>query len=470
MKYSFFLFSLLFHIISGGIHTYSQVLYDTQSIMKITYERNDRIKAAFYKLESAKSNFSLFESEYTQFNPIVLDTRFNTNSDKIKESEASVGMEKEFFDGSSIGVYTGNNTGWGGTDDNRVTQYIETSVRFPLFSSNVKLQRLIKRTFEENSLYSAHLDYVDAVRENILNALEMYYDFLPRYKIYQMYQDRKKEILKLTQNDSISGRTEDVRQLLAEANSLQTEISNYEIGAISLKTNLKRWMNIDALGFEEIMPITLDFNQPGYWGEYYIITEVDSILQKALRNDTEFKVLKLIKTNAEEKKKLALKGKWDIFLSAGSRYNLYDIEGGIKSSSYWLATGGLQVRRFDQKTLDFTVKKAISDISSIEATIDDRIKEITIEINLRKETLIKKKEQLIATRISLDAWKQNYNIKLKAFISGTETIENLQLAFRSMVTTEVSMLNQENNYLDSIRDLDYVCGVYFEFLNIKIDA
>jgi len=438
--------------------------------MKITYENNDRIKAAYHKLESAKSNFSLFESEYTQFNPLIVDTRFNTNSDKIKESEASVGMEKEFFDGSSIGVFTGNNAVYGEAEGNRMTQYIETSVRFPLFSSNVKLQRLIKRTFEENSLYSAHLEYVEAVRQNILNALEMYYDFVPRYKIYEMYKNRKKEIQKLIQNDSISERIEDIRQLSAETNSLQNEISNYEIISISLKTNLKRWMNIDTIGFDQILPITLDFSNTGYWGEYYIITEVDSILQKALRNDTEFKVLKLIKTNAEEKKKLAMKGKWDIFLSAGSRYNLYDMEGGIKSSNYWLATGGLQVRRFDQKTLDYTVKKALSDIASIDATIDDRIKEITIEINLRKETLMKKREQLMATRKSLDAWKQNYNFKLSSFKNGGETVENLLLAFRSMVTTEVSLLNQENNYLDSIRDLDYVCGIYFEYLNIKIDT
>ncbi len=44
------------------------ILYPN-NIIRLTFQNNDRIKAAYFKLESAKNDFKLFESEYTQFNP-----------------------------------------------------------------------------------------------------------------------------------------------------------------------------------------------------------------------------------------------------------------------------------------------------------------------------------------------------------------------------------------------------------------
>ncbi len=445
------------------------LVLNPESIMQLTSQNNGRIKAAYFKSEAAKSNFKLFEREYTSFNPLVLNGNYNTNADHINQAETSIGMEKEFFDGSSVGVYSGSINGWGQGPENINTQYIESKVSFPLFTSNRKLSRLIKRTFEENELYSAKLDYVNAVRENILNALEMYYDFVPRYKMLKMYEKYKYSILSLINNDSLRNRTNDIRQLMAETNSLQSDITNFEITVNSLRINMQRWMNVDSILFEQVQPIFLDFSKATYLGEFYINAPSDSIICKALKNDTEFKVLQLMRANAEEKKKMAQRGKWDIFLNLGTRYNLYDMQAGNNYSKYWLATSGIQIKRFDQKTLDFTVQKALSDIASIESTISDRKKEISTEVTIRKETLLKKQEQLLNTNKSLEIWLQNYSIKLKAFIAGTESADNLLQAFRSMVNTEKSWYEQENNYFDTIRDLDYVCGVYFEYLNIDLN-
>ncbi len=163
----------------------SSLTLSTENIIKITFENSNRIKSAFYNLESAKYNFKLFESEYTQFNPLIMDSRVNSNSDNQYSGDFSAGMKKEFFDGTSIEASVGNSTDWGYDVDSRNVNFFETEISFPLFTSARKLDRLIKRTFEENELYTKNLDYVDAVKENVHDALEQYYDLVPRIKTYK---------------------------------------------------------------------------------------------------------------------------------------------------------------------------------------------------------------------------------------------------------------------------------------------
>lgn len=52
------------------------------------------------------------------------------------------------------------------------------------------------------------------------------------------------------------------------------------------------------------------------------------------------------------------------------------------------------------------------------------------------------------------------------FISEQESVDNLIQAFRSLVSTHETLFQLENNYLDLIRDLDYVCGQYFTVINL----
>lgn len=89
LSVSFLLFSqLLFSQISIESH----LLLSPENIIKLTYNQNDRIKAAFYKLESAKNNFKLFESEYTQFNPLIVTPKFSGNSDGYYASDLTAGI------------------------------------------------------------------------------------------------------------------------------------------------------------------------------------------------------------------------------------------------------------------------------------------------------------------------------------------------------------------------------------------
>ncbi len=460
------IFSIVIVMAVGSSAQYklnSSLVLSPENIIKITFENSDRIKSAFFYLESAKSNFKLFESDYTQFNPVIVGSGVTADSEHRNYSNFSTGMRKEFFDGTSIEASIGNNMGWGKNMTSQNVNYIESEISFPLFTSARKLDRLIKRTFEENELYTKNLDYVDAVKENIHDAVEQYYDLVPRIKSYNMLKAYRAELQELFNNDSIKNRD----QIEGEIATLNSEITGFEISLYSMQLSMERYMNVDNIDLEQLFVMDVNFNEENYYGSYYIEEPTDSIFAKALSNDSEFKVLGIIKKNAEEKKRLAQKGKWDIFATTGARYNYYETKGNINQGNFLVADAGLKIKLYDNKVLKNTIAKAESDISAIEYIIRDREKLIRSNIEKLKDGLTKKKDQLTITFSSLESWKNIYKTKKMQYIEGTESVDNFIQAFRSLVETEQNRYHLENNYLDLIRDFNYITGAYFEYIELQ---
>jgi uncharacterized protein YoxC len=454
-------------------HTFGQnnesdnFILNTNSIMRLTMDNSEGIRAANQKLESAKYNFKLFESEYTQFTPLKVKTDAFANNDDDYIIESSVGLQKEFFDGSSISALIGNRNTWGDGVTKSQKQFLETEIQFPLFSSNRKLNRIIKRTFEENELYSAHLEYVNIIRQTIKNALEMYYDYIPRAKILKRMKKFKEDLIELKNSDALQERLTEQEQLEGEINSLTSDIQGREMGVQSLLISLERWLGINNFIRYNIKTFELEFSNNNYFGEYYVVAPLDDIFEKAINNDTDLKVLELIKSNAVEKKRLAEKGDWDIFLSLGGQYNFQDRVDAIDYAPYYQANLGIEIKRFDSSILENTIQKAEADIQEIKTTILDRRRQLSADITRKKATLLTYKNQVLSSRNSLDSWQSIHGLKKKNFLEGSETVDNYIQSLRSLINTMVESLNHENNYLDAIRDFDYIGGEYFDFLGIQ---
>ena len=222
-----------------------------------------------------------------------------------------------------------------------------------------------------------------------------------------------------------------------------------------------------SCSYYTVKSINLDFTADNYFGKYYVLAPYNNILQKAIQNDTELKVLELIQQNAVEKKLLAEKGKWDMFLSIEGQYNYRDKINDTDYAPHYKAATGLEIKRFDKSILRNTIQKAEADIQHIKMTMEDRRIEMASEITQKKATLLTKKEQVLSSRKSLDSWQQIYDRKMDGFLKGSETVDNYIQVFRSLINTMQESLHHENKYMDAIRDFDYTCGVYFQFLGIK---
>lgn len=463
------LFSINRPIYCNNSNVHDNQILTQESIIRLTFDHSARIKSARHKLNSAEFNFKLFESEYTQFSPFLLNSKTSGDSEGDNYSKVTLGINKEFFDGSSFNASLGHQTDWGGAVETEHTQFFETNVNFPLFTSNRKLNRIIKRTFEENELFSANLKYVNTIRNTIRYALGQYFDLVPRRLIRKMLRDYNVELHRVLNDPRLKGREEDIRQLKDEIASMESNIQGWDITVNTLRIHLQRWIGLESLEGYRIKPIKLNFDDENYFGKYYVKAAPEIIFEKALKNDTEFKVLEVIKRNAAEKKRLAEKGKWDIFFSAAGRYNMPNSIDGFDDADYLSVNAGIQIKRFDESILRYTIQKAESDILNIESTIEDHRIDLTSQIQRLKNTLIMKKEQIISSEKSLKSRKKIYEIKKENFLNGTESVDNYIHSFRSLTNTERAQYNHQNNYFDIVRDLDFICGYYFEFLNIKLD-
>lgn len=440
-----------------------------ENIMRLTLEHSTQIQAAKHKLESAEYNFKLFNSEFTQFTPLNLNSKLSTEgyNEHNYNCTTTAGVRKDYFGGGSLSADIGNYSSWDDKKPGNNTQFVKAEVRFPLFSSNRKLTRIIKRTFEENELYEAQLDYVNSIRRTILYALANYYDYLCRVRILQDLRSYQNDLIKLKAHPSFSDRPTVQQQIEGEINELTLEIQDKTIEVDARLIWLERWIGIDQLSEYRIEPIELDYDQDDYYGRFYVEATYEEVLNLAVKNDSDLKVLRLIKQNAIEKKRLAQQGKWDIFLSIGGRYNFYEEENGVPLDSSYSASTGIELKRFDRTVLRYTINKAEADILEAEAKIEDRLGGMAAEITQKKESLSTKKEQVLSARKNLASRQEIHDLKLEQFLAGNETADNYLKAFNALYEGMEKAFRQENRYLDAIRDFNYICGEYFQTLGLE---
>jgi len=445
----------------------AEQILNPNTIMHTSYANSAGIEASRNKLNSAKYNFKLFESEYTQFLPLVLDTRLKRKSGGETTGEIVAGMEKEFFDGSALSLYMGNAVdGMGGEYVN--TQFVEGRLDFPLFSSNRKLSRLIKRTFEENELYSANLGYVNTIRKVVRSALERYYDLVPRQQILDVSRKYQRVLKSLLEEKWVKTHKVERQQIEDEIRSLDSDIKGREMTVGSLEIKFRRWLGVKSLDDYYIEPIPLGLDGGDYFGKEYVERSYEAVLERAFANDTEIKIMRLIIENAREKKRLAEKGKWDFFVSLNGRYNYMGPQGQYPLKEDYYAGAGLKINRLDAEVLHYSRAKAESDILSMQALIKDRKLEMATRIRELKGELEKQREQLKSIYESMQSRQSVYDVKQQRYLHGEESVDNLIQAFRSLLNTEVDLYKVANDYFDNVRDLQYLCGIYFEELGIDI--
>lgn len=447
---------LLSLILGAFVSTHGSTASDLnpEAIIKITYERNPSIAAARHKLRSAEYNYKLFESEYSQFTPFILGSDLEKSSGRL-----TVGVRKEFFDGSSVSLNLGNKAEWS-AESLKNEQFLEARLEFPLFSSNRKLSRIIRRTFEENELYGARLGYVEQVRWVIRGALEEYYDLICSSQILEVLKGYKSQLESLLGERWVREHPADGEQIEDEISSLDSEIKGWEVVVSSKKVQLQRKMGLESLEGYRIEPVPLGLGENDYYGRHYVEESYEEVVRRAIANDVEIKVLRSVMRAAEEKKLLAEKGRWDIFASLGGQYSY----GGGRDYSFSV---GLNIKRFDKSVLNYSLLKAEEDILNVRARIRDRELEIAARIRQEKGEAENRRRQLESLYESLKSRERLYGLKLERYLKGEETVDNLIRAFRSLLKTHVRCYRVGNDYLDNIRDLDFLCGVYFGKLGIE---
>lgn len=433
------------------------------TVIELAFARNPGIRAARYQLESAQHNFDLFESELSQFTPLVLDSKLLRDRDAHKGAEITAGMERAFFNGASAALNVGNNSRFE-RGSREHAQFVASEVEFPLFSSNTRLERLSERTFEENDLQEARLDYIDEVREQIEDAQATFYEWTEATSMLRAHTLHRDNLALLTEAADGNNRLE----LLDRIQALDSDIRVWELRIATREIQLSQLLVIPPDSIASISEVHIDVTSPDHLGRHYVAEPFPRILKRALTHDTESEILRSVIENAEEKIRLAERGKWDITVALDGRYNYG--ESGPGSDNSYSAGMGLRLKKFDRKVLRHSRSKALADVHSAEAQIEQRAARLQSRIGEHKaelDNLVDRISQLTSLR---ESRHQIYTFKRQDYLGQAITLDELLNASRNLLAAEGDYHAAIAEYLNTIRSLDSVCGVYFAKLGIRIHS
>lgn len=343
-------------------------------------------------------------------------------------------------------------------------QFVQSEIAFPLFSSNTKLERLSERTFEENDLREARLDYIDEVRAQIEDAQETYYEMTEAGSMLRAFILHRDDLQKLVTSGGVDGN--DRVETLDRIGALESDIRVWELRIATREIQLVQLLAIRRESITSIEEVTVDVSAPGHLGRSYVVEPYELILDRALTHDTETEVLQRVIENAMEKVRLAERGKWDITVAMDGRYN-YSESRAVGSDSY-SAGFGLRLKRFDHDVLRHSRSKALADVRSAEAGIEQRAAALRSRIGEHKaelDNLVDRLRQLSELR---ESRLRIYTFKRKDYLDHAISLDELLNASRNLLRAEGDYHATVAEYLRTIRSLDSLCGVYFAKRGLEI--
>lgn len=443
------------------------VSVNASSIVFLTFEHNPDVAAARFELEAAEYQFKDFERNLSQFTPVLF--RSNVERDVRHPEEdhyykVQAGMEKEFFNGSSVFAGVGHWGEFGDNSDGR-SDFLEMDVQFPLFGSNTTLRRITQRARQENEMFNARLEYVDEIREVIEDAQDRYFWCLVYREQSRLILESASEYRRLLTLPQIDSNQAARHQVEDEIQSLQSEILQYQEQVTSYLLALQFLIGLESLDAAQVGG--LDLYAEEYYGQSYLVRPLEDLVEEARRNDIQIRVLENARENSQEKKELAERGQWDIFVDLNGQYDLQS-EGDLEDQNGYWASAGFRVQKIDTTLLRYSLRRAEAEIKKYDALIRGRELETRNQIEREWANAHSRRQQCEELFASVESRRAVYRQKRAGFAEGREMIDNLIQSRRDLLETELDLVQSLGRFYESITELNYACGVYFEPLGIEI--
>jgi outer membrane protein TolC len=442
---------------------------DVESIVPLTYRHNLRIAAEKFNVDGAELQFQGFERNLSQFVPLIVESSVDREQedetvgttrerDSANEGRVSVGMEKEFFDGTRVAA----NTGMRAADDRagrNSNPFVELDLRFPLFSSFTKLERVTERSFEESEMFSAWLDFIETVRDAISESQEAYFELQRGLDRERLAREAIDDLRRVLDHPSTSARPRDTAQLRDEIQSYQSQLVDRVGDVAAARINL-----LNQIGVEELAPEAVDrmtFDPANFYGSHYLTRDPARLIDETVTNDVEIRVLQIARDNAELKRQLALKGRWDIVGRLFAGYDFRARGDDPAERSGYRAGVAFSVRRNDPKLLRISLLRAEAEIRKYDARVEFRRREVANELRRRLVQADSLRKVVVERSASLGLRRGVFEQKRSAYVDGADTIENLLQARSQLYDTGEELVESLGELYSIIVELDDASGRYF---------
>lgn len=450
---------------------------DLKSLVRLTFEHNLSVTAARYDVDASEYQFLRYERDKSQFRPLILETRVAreveselVGADRIEDREdegrVSVGMEKEFFDGTRLGASTGVRKTWDPLQSNQ-NPFVEFAGRFPLFSSFTRLERITERSFEESQMLGSWLDFIETVRDSITDSNDAYFELQNRLGVQAITRNAYRDIEELLEVSA--GRTpeRDLNLLRDQLQAFQSRLVEGEGDIANSRILLMDRIGLSELPLERIE--ATDLYGEDFPGRHYLQSSPEEVLALALSNDVELQVMQIASENARLKVSLAKRGKWDII---GRIFGSYDFESRGDDPSRrkgYLAGVSFSVERNDPKLLMLSLKRAQAEEKRYTALADYRQRRLENEIDRRLGQAASLRGVVHELTLSRDSRRSVYIEKRAAFLEDQESLDEVIRARGQSYSTERNLLESLDDFYEVIVELDEASGAYFAQLEHELE-
>jgi len=448
---------------------FAEDLLNATSIIHITFENNPEVIAARFALEAAEYQFKDFQRNLSQFTPLLAESSIERDERPPHENQGydmRVGMEKEFFNGSSVFAGVRHRSEFGDDSDGS-SNAVEMDVQFPIFGSNTTLRRITQRSREENELFNARLEYVDEVRNAVQWAQEDYFWLLVNWERYDLAVRCASDYNDLLQTSRVQSDPADRQQLEGEIQSLQSDILLYRQRCESLLLELQYNIGLESLAPQHVQRVDLYLDH--YYGDHYLNVLREELVERSTENDIKIRVLENAKKNSEEKKRLAEQGHWDIFVNLNGQYDL-ESRGDLRDDNGYSAAVGFQLRKIDTTLLKYSRRRAEAEIKKYEAEIRGQHLQTLSRIDRQWLSAKSQRQQCKELKESIRSRQEVFRQKRDKYLRRVENIDNLLQARSDLLESQLDFIISLGDYYESITELDHACGVSFEELGISVSV
>ncbi|MGB0716194.1 MAG: TolC family protein [Phycisphaerae bacterium] len=433
-----------------------------RSLIPLAFSLQPDIRSSFQRYKSEEARYDFFYANRDSLTPrLRLDNSFteqraNELVDRTRSHNVEVGVEKQFFDTTSMDVAAGFRTV--DVNDGIGNQpYIRGNIRYPLAASRQRLTRTSEDIFRQNELNDARLAYIQTVRNRLQNVLFRYYSVRDLFreveyrKLWSADLKSLREQLKSLPNPPPPA---DLQRLSAEIESVDSQIvvrtGRYQIdiqrfkGAIGLPFNTE-------VSFEDI-----DFNP-------FVGSGHAELLQLSIETDPEIATLRNSVENAQVQLDLARRGTWDIALLLSAQSNI-EGKSDEEGNSDWTASVGFDVSHVDPRVTTSLSRQAQANIWRFTQAIAARENDIfvdTLEPLIRIDTLGISKEQLLA---SLPSFEDNYQTGVTEYFDGKLSIDDLLQRRTNVFNQQDEISNLTLLIGANVAELCAATGKFFEYL------
>lgn len=442
---------------------------DVFSVVSLTFEHNLRVTAARFDVEAAEFQFQRFERNLSQFRPLILESALDKTaesavvngarqSERDDEGHVSVGMSKEFFDGTSLEANTGMRQTWD-ADGRNSNPFVRFEVRFPLFSSFTRLERITERSFEESEMLGSWLDFIETVGDAIAESQEDYFDLQNLLALRSLVVAAQADFAALMEEPGVSGRERDVSLVRDQIQAYQSRLVEQDGEIAAAHISLMDRLGLDGLPLSSIT--TMDLYARDFYGAQYLDESPQELTAAAVETDVEVLVMETARENARLKRRLAERGEWDI---VGRLVGGYDFESRGDDSDKrrgYRAGVAFSVERNDPRLLHLSLRRALAEENKYEARIAYRRRQLGNEITRRLGQAASLRSVIREMEASRELRRAVFAEKRQAYLAGNETLDNVIQARGQLFGTERDLLANLSDFFEVVVDLDIATGAYF---------